>query len=89
MYSIIPYYGSITSEKPNLVRPDLSLTTRITLPSNLYHQLLNQIPTTQGYHMHTDRYYISITLIEELKKLKCHLTGTIKINEKKKVFLLY
>lgn len=32
--------------------------------------------------MFTDRYYTSIPLAEELMKLKCYLTGTIKANRK-------
>lgn len=32
--------------------------------------------------MFTDRYYTSIPLAEELMKMKCHLTGTIKTNRK-------
>ncbi|XP_014481483.1 PREDICTED: piggyBac transposable element-derived protein 4-like, partial [Dinoponera quadriceps] len=78
VYSILPCYGSITSE--NLPRPDLLVSTRITL--HLYQQLLNRVPTAKGYHMHTDRYYTSILLAEELRKMKCHLTGTIQINRK-------
>ncbi|XP_046737562.1 piggyBac transposable element-derived protein 4-like [Diprion similis] len=56
VYSILPYYGSITSE--NLSRPDSLASTRITL------------------HL----YYTSIPLSQELRKMKCHLTGTIQIN---------
>ena len=77
-YSILPYYGSITSE--NLIRPDLPVSTRI--PLHLYQKLLDKIPEAQGYHMFTDRYYTSISLAEELMKLKCHLTGTVKANRK-------
>lgn len=44
VYSILPYYGSITSE--NLPRPDLLVSTRITL--HLYQQLLDRIPTAKG-----------------------------------------
>ena len=78
VYSILPYYGSITSE--NLPRPDLLVSTRVIL--HLYQQLLDRVPTAQGYHMHTDRYYTSIPLAEELRKMKCHLTGTILTNRK-------
>lgn len=39
--------------------------------------LLDKIPGVQGHHIFTDRYYTSYTLAEELRKLKCHLTGTI------------
>lgn len=31
---------------------------------------------------YTDRYYTSIPLADELLKMKCHLTGTLKINRK-------
>jgi len=44
---------------------------------------LDRIPTVQGYHLHTDRYYISIALAEELLTMKCYLTDIIKINKKK------
>ncbi|KAK2578322.1 hypothetical protein KPH14_012623 [Odynerus spinipes] len=56
------------------------ISTRITL--HLYQQLLDRVPTAEGYHMHTDRYYTSIPLAEELRKMKCHLTGTIQTNRK-------
>ncbi|XP_053975370.1 piggyBac transposable element-derived protein 4-like [Hylaeus volcanicus] len=78
VYGILPYYGSITLE--NLIRPDLSINCRV--PLHLYQKLLNQIPTAEGYHMYTDKDYTSISLAEELMKLKCHLTGTIKTNRK-------
>lgn len=32
--------------------------------------------------MITDRYYTSVQLADELLKMKCHLTGKIKINRK-------
>jgi hypothetical protein len=44
--------------------------------------LLDKVPTGQGFHMFTDRYYTSIELAQELLKLKCYLTGTIKTNRK-------
>lgn len=44
--------------------------------------LLNKIPGAEGHHMFTDRYYTSYILANELRKLKCHLTGTILINRK-------
>lgn len=69
-HSILPYYDSITSK--NLIRPDLPLSTRISL--HLYQKLLNKIPTAQGYHMFTDRHYGSIPLAKELMKMKYHLT---------------
>lgn len=78
IYTILPYYGSITSG--NLIRPDLPVSTRI--PLHLYQKLLDKIPEAQGYHMFTDRYYTSIPLAEELMKVKCYLTGTIKANRK-------
>ncbi|XP_014610408.1 PREDICTED: uncharacterized protein LOC106790182 [Polistes canadensis] len=40
----------------------------------------DQVPTAKGYHMHTDRYYTSIPLAQELRKMKCHLTGTKREN---------
>lgn len=75
---ILPYYGSLTTDK--LIRPDLPVSTRI--PLHLYTMLLEKIPGAQGYHMFTDRYYTSYILAEELVKLKCHLTGTILTNRK-------
>lgn len=65
---ILPYYGSLTTEK--LIRPDLPVSTRI--PLHLYTMLLEKMPGAQGYHMFTDRYYTSYILAEELLKLKCH-----------------
>lgn len=55
VYSILPYYGSITTE--NLPNPELPITTRI--PLYLYKKLLEKIPSAEGYHMFTDRYYTS------------------------------
>ena len=78
LFTILPYYGSITSD--NISRPDLPVTTRI--PLHLYKKLLDRIPDAKGYHMYTDRYYTSIILAEELLKMNCHLTGTIQINRK-------
>ncbi|CAK9810844.1 PiggyBac transposable element-derived protein 4 [Anthophora plagiata] len=78
LFTILPYYGSITSD--NISRPDLPVTTRI--PLHLYQKLLDRIPNAKGYHMYTDRYYTSIPLAEELLKMNCHLTGTIKVNRK-------
>ncbi|XP_020296777.1 piggyBac transposable element-derived protein 4-like [Pseudomyrmex gracilis] len=70
---ILPYYGSLTTEK--LIRPDLPVSARI--PLQLYTMLLEKVPGSQGHHMFTDRYYTSFILAEELLKLKCHLSGTI------------
>ena len=78
VYNILPYYGSITSD--NLIKPQLPVSTRI--PLHLYNKLLSNVPDAQGYHMYTDRYYTSIVLAEELLRMKCHLTGTIKIDRK-------
>ncbi|XP_076167209.1 uncharacterized protein LOC143146631 [Ptiloglossa arizonensis] len=75
---ILPYYGSLTTEK--LIRPDLPISTRI--PLHLYTMLLEKVPGSQGRHMFTDRYYTSAILAEELLKLKCHLSGTILTNRK-------
>ncbi|KAL2737613.1 piggyBac transposable element-derived protein 4-like [Vespula squamosa] len=75
---IILYYGIFTTEK--LIRPNLLVSTRIRL--YLYTMLLKKIPNAQGHHMFTDRYYTNYTLAEELRKLKCHLTGTILTNKK-------
>ncbi|XP_017791899.1 PREDICTED: LOW QUALITY PROTEIN: piggyBac transposable element-derived protein 4-like [Habropoda laboriosa] len=78
VYSVLPHYGSITSE--NLIRPDLPVSSRI--PLDLYRKLLDNVPHAKGYHMYTDRYYTSIPLAEELLKMNCFLTGTIKTNRK-------
>ncbi|CAK9809212.1 PiggyBac transposable element-derived protein 4 [Anthophora quadrimaculata] len=78
VYSVLPYYGSITSE--NLIRPDLPVSSRI--PLDLYRKLLDNVPNAKGYHIYTDRYYTSIPLAEELLKMNCFLTGTIKTNRK-------
>ncbi|XP_017792479.1 PREDICTED: piggyBac transposable element-derived protein 4-like, partial [Habropoda laboriosa] len=78
LFTILPYYGSITSD--NISRPDLPVNTRI--PLHLYKKLLDRVPDAKGYHMFTDRYYTSIPLAEELLKMNCHLTGTINVNRK-------
>ena len=78
VYSVLPYYGSITSE--NLIRPDLPVSSRI--PLDLYRKLLDNVPNAKGYHIYTDRYYTSIPLAKELLKMNCFLTGTIKTNRK-------
>lgn len=75
---ILPYYGALTTEK--LIRPDLPVSTRI--PLHLYKMMLDKIPGAQGHHMFTDRYYTSYILAQELRELKCHLTGTILTNRK-------
>ncbi|KAL2719344.1 piggyBac transposable element-derived protein 4-like [Vespula squamosa] len=74
---ILPYYGSLITEL--LVRFDLPVSSRI--PLHLY-KMLEKIPSVQGYHMYTDRYYISYVLAQELAKLKCHIIGTILTNRK-------
>uniref|UniRef100_A0A1A9ZC50 DDE_Tnp_1_7 domain-containing protein n=1 Tax=Glossina pallidipes TaxID=7398 RepID=A0A1A9ZC50_GLOPL len=78
VYSALPYYGSITSE--SLIRPDLPVSSRI--PLDLHRKLLDNVPNAKGYHMYTDRNYTSIPLAEELLKMNCFLTGTIKTNRK-------
>lgn len=78
LFTILLYYGSITSD--NISRPDLPVSTRI--PLHLFKKLLERVPDAKGYHMFTDRYYTSILLAEELLKVNCHLTGTIKTNRK-------
>ncbi|KAL2731760.1 piggyBac transposable element-derived protein 4-like [Vespula squamosa] len=76
---ILPYYGSLTTEK--LLRPNLLVSTRISL--HIYTTMLNKIPGAQEYDMFTDRYYTSYILANELHKLKCLLTEIILINNKK------
>ena len=78
IYSILPYYGSFTSE--NLVRPDLPVSSRIVL--QLCQKLLDGNPGSKGYHVFTDRYYTGLPLAKELLKLKIHLTGTMQTNRK-------
>nr|XP_034194964.1 piggyBac transposable element-derived protein 4-like [Osmia lignaria] len=76
--TILPYYGSFTTEK--LVRPDLPISTRIVL--QLYHNLLQSNLGAVGYHIFNDRYFTSIPLADALLKMKCNLTGTIQTNRK-------
>lgn len=57
IYSILPYYGSITTEI--LIRPELPGTSRIVL--HLYSTLLNKLPNPEEYHIFCDRYYSSLT----------------------------
>ena len=78
VYSILPYYGSLTSE--DLIRPDLPVSTRIVL--ELCNKLLDSNPGSTGYHIFTDRYYTSLPLAQELLKLNIHFTGTIQSNRK-------
>lgn len=78
VYSILPYYGSLTSE--DLPRPDLLISTRIVL--KLCQDLLDSNPGSKGYHIYTDRYYTSLPLAQELLKLNIHTTGTIQNNRK-------
>jgi hypothetical protein len=78
VYSILPYFGSITSE--SLIHPELPISARIVL--HLYNNLLESIPNSEGYHLYVDRYYTSVSLAEELLKMKCYLTGTIRRDRK-------
>ncbi|CAK9829606.1 PiggyBac transposable element-derived protein 4 [Anthophora retusa] len=79
VYSILPYYGSLTTE--SLEKPELPVSSRI--PLTLIKKLLNNVPNAEGYHLYTDRFFTSIPLAEELLKLKIHLTGTIMPNRKR------
>lgn len=72
------FYGSITFE--NVSRANFMFSTRIIL--HPYQQLLDKVPTAKGYHMHINRYYTSVFLAEELRKIRCHLIGTIRTNRK-------
>lgn len=76
--TILPYYGSFSSEK--LVRPDLPVSTRIVL--QLYRNLLQSNPDAVGYHIFNDRYFTSIPLADALLEMKCYITGTIQTNRK-------
>ncbi|TBU20600.1 transposase IS4 [Hamiltosporidium tvaerminnensis] len=78
VYSILPYYGSLTSE--DLIRLDLPVSTRIVL--ELCNKLLDSNPGSTGYHIFTDRYYTSLPLAQELLKLNFNFTGTIQSNRK-------
>ena len=70
-----PYFGKLTTE--NLVRPDLSFTTRIVF--QLAQQMLNKTEGS-GYHLYTDRFYIIIPLATKLHFQNIHLTRTIQKN---------
>lgn len=61
-----------------MIRSDLPVSTRILLH---FYTMLEKIPGAQESHIFTDR-YTSYTLSEELRKLICHLTGTILTNMK-------
>uniref|UniRef100_A0A1B0BVD6 PiggyBac transposable element-derived protein domain-containing protein n=1 Tax=Glossina palpalis gambiensis TaxID=67801 RepID=A0A1B0BVD6_9MUSC len=69
---------SITSDSISL--PDLPVSTRI--PLRLYKKLIDKVPDAEGYHMYTDRCYTNIPLAEQLLKMKCNFTGTVKVNRK-------
>jgi hypothetical protein len=80
-YSILPYYGSLTSK--DLIRPDLpvsSTTTRIVL--ELCNKLLDSNPGSSVYHIFTDKYFTSLSLARVLLNLIIYLTGTIQSNRK-------
>lgn len=49
---------------------------------HLYQTLGITAHDAQGYHMYTDRYLTRIPLAEELLKMKSHLTGMTKVNQK-------
>jgi hypothetical protein len=70
IYSILPYYGSITRE--SLIRPELPITSKIVLA--LYSKLLTNIPNAKGYHIFCDSNYSSLPLAKELYQLKSHFT---------------
>ncbi|KAI4477629.1 hypothetical protein M0802_014674 [Mischocyttarus mexicanus] len=78
IYAMLPYYGRVSTD--SLIRPDLPVSSRIVL--QLYHRLLNANSEAKGYHIFTDRYFTGIPLAQELLKLNCYLTGTIKTNRK-------
>lgn len=78
VHSFEPYYGSSTTE--SLVRPDLPFTSRIVL--HLANNLVSGGNAGSGFHIFTDRYYTSLELADELKKMKIHLTGTVMPNRK-------
>mgnify|MGYP003406709624 FL=1 len=78
VYSILPYYGSLTTE--NLIRPELPASSRIVM--HLYSRLLHNLPNAKGYHVFCDRYYSSVPLANELLKINCNFTGTINRNRK-------
>lgn len=78
VYSIWPYFGSATSE--SVIHPELPANTRIVL--HLYNNVLVSIPNSEGYHLYVDRYYTSVSIAEELLKMKYYLTGTMKSDRK-------
>ncbi|KAL2714361.1 piggyBac transposable element-derived protein 4-like [Vespula squamosa] len=78
IYTILSYYEKITSD--SLIKPELPVSTRIVL--HLYNKLLQELPEAKGYHIFTDRYYISLIFAKKLLKLNAHLAGTINKNRK-------
>lgn len=84
VYSLLPcqvwHYEIFSFTTENLIMPDLPVNSRISL--DMYKKLLINVPNAKGYHMYTDKYYTSIQLAEELLKMKCLLTDTIKTNRK-------
>lgn len=78
VYNFEPYYGATTTN--NLVRPDLPFTSRIVI--HLAEKLSSGKNAGSGFHIFTDRYYTSVLLGAELKKMNMHLTGTIMGNRK-------
>jgi hypothetical protein len=80
----IPYDEKITTEC--LIKPDLLFTSLIVL--QLFHNMRETWPDITGYHCFTDQFYNSPTLVSDLSKVRCHLTGTVMNNRKDVVVLM-
>jgi len=79
----IPYHDKITTE--SLVKPDPPFTSWIVL--QLFHNIRETWPDVTGYHTFTDQFYTSPTLVSDISKVRCHLTGIV-MNNRKDVLVL-
>lgn len=75
IWSFLPYYGQATTDM--LLRPELLVTSRTVL--HFADKLLEKFPDC-GFILYVDRYYNSLELALELKKLNIHITGTVQGN---------
>lgn len=78
IFSVLPYYPGFSSA--TMIRPELSLRTRIVL--QLYNNLLKLHPDAKGYHMFTDDRLTNVSLAKELLAINCYLTGKINLQNK-------
>jgi len=81
--TFITYHEKITTE--SLIRPDHPFTSWIV--RQIFHNIRETWPDVTGYHTFTDQFYTSPTLVSDLSKVRCHLTGIV-MNNRKDVLVL-